>query len=79
MFIFYQPETDKMRQFLEPETERKLLFLGPGIVKMVQQDLWAKGSCQKHPDGGTIKICREVRIKFIISRGGLYLFQQCKN
>ena len=31
-----------MVQFLDPETERKLLFLGPEIVKMVQQDLWAQ-------------------------------------
>ena len=31
-----------MVQFLDPETERKVLFLGPAIVKMVQQDLWAQ-------------------------------------
>ena len=41
-FKLAQPETDKIVQFLDPEKERKLLFLGPEIVKMVQQDLWAQ-------------------------------------
>ena len=36
------PETDEMVQFLDPETTRKLLFLGPEIVKMVQQYFWTK-------------------------------------
>ena len=34
------PETDEMVQFLDQETDRKLLYLGPEIVKMVQQYFW---------------------------------------
>ena len=40
-FIFRQTEMDIMVQFPDPETERKLLLLGPEIVKGVQQDIWA--------------------------------------
>ena len=41
-FFFRQLETDKMVQFLDPETDKKLLFLGPKIVNMVQQYFWTQ-------------------------------------